>query len=276
MAKDKAKDQGDMSFLEHLEVLRWHIVRSVVVILVLTVVLFTQKAWLVDFILLGPAQTDFFTYAFFCEWSSRLWNGSTFCMDVMPFTLLNVEMAGQFSVHIWVSLIAGFIFAFPYMLWEVWRFVKPGLHPSEQRSSRWLILVCSFLFLLGVVFAYYLIVPLSVQFLGGYTLSESVANQITISSYLSTVSSILLACAILFELPMVIFFLSKLGLITPEWMRKYRKHALVLTLILSAIITPPDLSSQILVSIPVLFLYEISIYVSKYVHLNRLKNEAAE
>jgi sec-independent protein translocase protein TatC len=178
-------------------------------------------------------------------------------------------MAGQFSVHIWVSLIGGFIFAFPYMLLEVWRFVKPGLRPSEQKSSRWLILVCSFLFLIGVIFAYYLIVPLSVQFLGGYTLSASVTNQITISSYLGTVSSILLACAILFELPMVIYFLSKLGFVTPEWMRKYRKHALVVTLILSAIITPPDLSSQVLVSIPVLFLYEISIYVSKYVHRNK-------
>jgi len=270
MAKEKVKDeQGEMSFLEHLEVLRWHIVRSVVAIFVLTVILFTQKSWLVDVILLGPAQTDFFTYAFFCEWSGRLWNGSTFCMEEMPFTLLNVEMAGQFSVHIWVSLIGGFIFAFPYMLLEVWRFVKPGLRPSEQKSSRWLILVCSFLFLIGVIFAYYLIVPLSVQFLGGYTLSASVTNQITISSYLGTVSSILLACAILFELPMVIYFLSKLGFVTPEWMRKYRKHALVVTLILSAIITPPDLSSQVLVSIPVLFLYEISIYVSKYVHRNK-------
>lgn len=270
----KKQDQGDMSFLEHLEVLRWHIVRSVVAILVLTIFLFTQKGWLVDFILLGPANVDFFTYAFFCEWSGRLWNGSTFCMDEMPFTLLNVEMAGQFSVHIWVSLIAGFIFAFPYILWEVWRFVKPGLRENERRSSKWTIFVCSILFFLGVVFAYYLIVPLSVQFLGGYTLSASVTNQITISSYLNTVSSILLACAILFELPMVIFFLSKIGLVTPEWMRKYRKHALVVTLILSAIITPPDLSSQILVSIPVLFLYEISIYVSKYVHRNRPAVEA--
>jgi sec-independent protein translocase protein TatC len=270
----KENPGAEMSFLQHLEALRWHIVRSVIAIMLFSVFLFVQKSWLVDLILLGPAGTDFFTYEFFCFWSGKLWNGDTFCMDKMPFTLLNVEMAGQFSVHIRVSLIGGFIFSFPYILWEIWRFVKPGLHPGEQRASRWVILVCSILFGIGVVFAYYLIVPLSVQFLGGYTLSSQVVNQITISSYLNTVSSILLACAILFELPMVIYFLSRANLVTPEWMRRYRKHALVVTLILSAIITPPDLSSQILVSIPVLILYEISIYVSAFVHRKRQRTVA--
>lgn len=262
---------GEMSFLEHLEELRWHIVRSVAAIMILAVVLFTQKAWLIDTLLMGPATPGFFTYDFFCYWTGRLWNGNTFCLTEMPFSLQNVEMAGQFSVHIWVSLIGGFILAFPYMLWEVWRFVSPGLKDSERRSSRWVILVCSFLFGLGVVFAYYLIVPLSVQFLGGYKVSEMVQNQITITSYLNTVSSILLACAILFELPLVVFFLSQAGLVTPEWMRKYRRHALVVTLIISAIITPPDISSQILVSIPVLILYQISISVSAFVHRKKAK-----
>ncbi|MCC5917596.1 MAG: twin-arginine translocase subunit TatC [Cryomorphaceae bacterium] len=265
----KENPRAEMSFLQHLEVMRWHIVRSVIAILTMAIILFVQKEWLVDLVLLGPAKVDFFTYDFFCRWSGRLWNGSTFCMDEMPFSLLNVEMAGQFSVHIWVSLIGGFIFAFPYLLWEVWRFVKPGLNDRERKTSKWFIFICSFLFGLGVVFAYFLIVPLSVQFLGGYRLSEFVTNQITISSYLNTVSSILLACAILFELPMVVLFLSQAGLLTPAWMRKYRKHALVVTLAISAIITPPDISSQILVSIPVLILYEISIYVSAFANRKR-------
>lgn len=261
--------QAEMSFLEHLEELRWHIVRSVIAILVLAILLFTQKSLLIDSLLMGPATPGFFTYDFFCYWSGRLWNGDTFCLDEMPFSLQNVEMAGQFSVHIWVSLIGGFILAFPYMLWETWRFISPGLKDSERRASRWVIWVCTLLFGIGVVFAYYLIVPLSVQFLGGYKVSEMVQNQVTITSYLNTVSSILLACAILFELPLVVYFLSKAGLVTPQWMRTYRRHALVVTLIISAIITPPDISSQILVSIPVLILYQLSIYVSAYVHRGR-------
>ena len=188
-------------------------------------------------------------------------------------------MAGQFSTHVWVSLIAGFILAFPYVLYEVWRFVKPGLHRSERKYSRGIIFFASLLFMLGVLFGYYLIVPLSVQFLGSYTVSAEVTNLIDLNSFITTVSTVTLSTGLIFELPILVYFLAKIGVITPDWMRKYRRHAFVVTLILAAIITPPDISSQVLVAFPIVLLYELSIKICARVVKNqekeRLRNKKA-
>jgi sec-independent protein translocase protein TatC len=174
-------------------------------------------------------------------------------------------MAGQFSTHIMVSLIAGLIVAFPYIFWEIWSFIKPALHSNEKGHARGAVFFSSMLFLIGVLFGYYVIVPLSVHFLGGYSVSNQVVNQINLSSYISTFSSVVLASGVIFELPVIIYFLSKVGLITPVFLKKYRKHAIVVILIIAAVITPPDVFSQILVSLPLIMLYEISIIISRKV-----------
>lgn len=264
-----------MSFLQHLEVLRWHLVRSTIAILTFAIVCFIGKSILFDVIIFGPKDPKFFTYTFFCEMSRAIGIQEIFCFDEFPFPILNTKMAGQFSTHIWVSFVAGFILAFPYVLFEVWRFVKPGLKNNEKRYSRGIIFFASILFMMGVLFGYYLITPLSVQFLGTYNVSEQVQNLFDLNSYISTVTMITLSTGLVFELPIIVYFLAKVGLLTPKWMRTYRRHAFVVTLILSAIITPPDLSSQILVTIPIVVLYEVSIKICARVVRNNQKKELA-
>ena len=178
---------------------------------------------------------------------------------------MNITMSGQFSTHLMTSLYAGFILAFPYVFWEIWRFIVPALKDSETKVTRGVVFFSSFLFLLGVLFGYYVIAPLSINFLGSYQVSQTVANQISLTSYVTTVATVSLANGIIFELPILVYFLTKIGFLTPDFMRTYRRHAMVITLILSAIITPPDITSQILVSFPLIILYEISIRISRAV-----------
>ena len=261
----EAQNKGDMSFLDHLEVLRWHLVRSAIVIILFTILAFLFKGFIFDTVILAQKNADFWTYQLLCEFSHLIGNGDTLCMEDMNFSLINITMSGQFSLHIMVSLVAGVILAFPYILFEIWRFITPALQKKEKRNALGLVFSGSILFMLGILFGYYFVSPLSVQFLGNYTVSSQVQNQITLGSFISTVTTVTLVCGLVFQLPLIVFFLSKLGLLTPEFMRKYRKHALVVTLILSAIITPPDVSSQILLTIPLLILYEVSIYISKMV-----------
>ncbi len=265
------KERGEMSFLEHVEELRWHLVRASIAIMLFALLAFLGKRILFDEIIFGPRQIDFPTYRFFCEASRFIGVKEIFCMEEMPFQILNTKMAGQFSTHIWVSLIAGFILAFPYILWEIWRFIKPGLHQHERKYSRVILFFAAILFAMGVLFGYFLIVPLSIQFLGTYNISAEVNNLIDLMSYISTVSTITLAAGLIFELPIIVYFLARSGLLTPEWMRTYRRHAFVLTLILSAVITPPDISSQILVALPIVVLYEISIKICARVVSNMEK-----
>ena len=180
-------------------------------------------------------------------------------------------MAEQFSVHIWTSITVGFILAFPFIIWEVWKFISPGLYEKERKNAKSFIIISSFLFFIGVLFGYYIVTPLSVNFLGNYSISDAVERNIKIGSYISLVRSSLLASGFIFELPIIMYFLTKMGLITPDFLRKYRKHALVLVLVLAAVITPPDIISQIIVAIPILMLYELSIYISKIVIKRELK-----
>ena len=258
----KIEEEKEHSFLDHLEILRWHLIRSAVAILVFTTLAFIFPEFLFDKIILASKSPDFPTYKFFCWLSETLHFGEALCIKEAPFELMNIKMSGQFSTHIVSSLVAGFVCAFPYVFWEIWRFIKPALHGSEKKYSRGVVFYTSLLFILGVLFGYYAVAPLSVQFLGNYQVSSQVVNQINLNSFISTVTTVCLANGIVFLLPILIYFLSKLGLISPEFLRQYRKHSLVILMILAAIITPPDIMSLILVTFPLMLLYELSIKVS--------------
>lgn len=270
MGEKTTTPPNEMSFLDHLEELRWHLIRSTLAIVIIGCVAFLMKDFIFDTIIFGPKKMDFPTYRVFCEIATFLGFDSAFCADKLPFTIQSRLMSGQFSAHIWTSIWAGFIIGFPYVLYEVWKFISPGLYEKERKNSRGFILVASFLFFLGVLFGYYIVAPLSINFLGTYQVSSEVTNEFDLASYISTIRTSVIACGILFELPIIIYFLTKVGLVTPEIMKKYRKIALVIVLILSAVITPPDVTSQIIVAFPVLILYQVSIGISKRV----LKNEA--
>ncbi len=257
-----ATEQQEMTFLEHLEALRWHLVRSILAVALIAIGAFIFKDFIFSQILIAPKTPDFITNRTLCSLGNLL-GIKALCINSEPFQLININMAGQFTTHIMVSFFVGIILAFPYLVFEMWRFISPALYDKEKKYARGGVFYVSILFLMGIVFAYFVIIPLSVHFLGSYSVSHEVINQINLISYITTVSSIALAAGLIFELPILIFVLSKLGLVTPEFLKKYRRHALVLVLALSAIITPPDVFSQILVAFPLMFLYEIGIRISR-------------
>jgi sec-independent protein translocase protein TatC len=259
-------EKAEMSFLDHLEALRWHLMRAVIAVLTLAIVLFFYREIVFDHFLFAPKHPDFWTYRMLCLLSDYLEMGDALCIRELPFELINTELSGQFTMHIWVSFVAGFILAAPYVLWEIWRFIKPALHEKERKYSKGVVFFSSLLFFSGVLFGYYVIVPLSINFLGSYQVSSDVKNMIAMDSFVSTVTTITFAAGIVFELPIVIYFLTQIGLMTPQFMRTYRKHAMVIILIVAAVITPsPDVTSQLLVAFPLYMLYELSIFVSMYV-----------
>jgi len=273
-AKAKKSESAEMSFLDHLEELRWHLVRSVVVIFALAIVFFINKDFLFNTIILAPKNADFFTYKFMCKLSHFLQMGDALCMNGLEFSLINTTLSGQFTLHMWAAFVAGIVVGFPYLVWEAWRFIKPALTTTEIGYSKGILFFVSILFSIGVLFGYYLIAPLSINFLGTYQVSSEVKNMIDMDSYISTITVITFASGLLFELPIVVYFLSSLGIISPAFMKRYRKHAVVVILILAAVITPsPDITSQLLVALPVYVLYELSIFVSAYV-VNKKEREA--
>ncbi len=259
-------EKAEMSFLEHLEALRWHLMRAVIAVLTLAIILFFYREIVFDNFLFAPKHPDFWTYRMLCLLSDYLEMGDALCIRELPFELINTELSGQFTMHIWVSFVAGFILAAPYVLWEIWSFIKPALHEKERKYSKGVVFFSTLLFFAGVLFGYYVIVPLSINFLGSYQVSADVKNMIAMDSFVSTVTTITFASGIVFELPIVIYFLTQIGLMTPQFMRTYRKHAMVIILIVAAVITPsPDVTSQLLVAFPLYLLYELSIFVSMYV-----------
>lgn len=273
--------EGEMSFLEHLEELRWHIIRSVIAIFVFMIVAFMFKNVIFDKIILAPRSPEFFTNRLLCQ-LGELVHVKALCINTEPPLLISIKMAGQITTHITVALVAGLIIAFPYVLYEFWKFFKPALHNNEQQVARGGVLVTSMLFFMGVLFGYFALAPLSIHFLTTYEVSPEVVNQINIRSYIGTITSICLATGLIFELPVITFFLTKVGLITPEFLKKYRKHAILIIVIVAAIITPPDVFSQMLVCIPLLILYEVGIVISKRVvkrkemrHKEFMKEEAS-
>jgi sec-independent protein translocase protein TatC len=265
-------ENSEMTFLDHLESLRWHIIRSVIVIFVLACVAFTNKEILFDGIILAPKSENFLTYRVLCALSQRF--NLDFCLGKVDFTLISMDMSGQFMTHMWIAFMAGFVVGFPYFIWEIWRFIKPALSQNELKYSKGIVFFTTLLFVTGLLFGYYVITPLSINFLGNYHVSEEVKNAISLDSYINIVTVLSLSSGLVFEMPMIVFFLSKLGVINPQFMRKYRKHAMVVNLIIAAFITPsPDVTSQMLVAVPLFCLYEISIYVSVMVQKRRLARQ---
>tara|TARA_B100000674_G_scaffold28651_1_gene20105 strand:+ start:747 stop:1544 length:798 start_codon:yes stop_codon:yes gene_type:complete len=252
----------DMSFLDHLEELRWHIIRSTIAVLLVAIVAFLAKDIIFDLIIFGPKKGNFVSYELFCS-ISQSFGGSAFCFEELPFRVQSRTVSGQFSAHLWTSILAGFIISFPYVIYEFWKFISPGLYRKEKEGARGFIIISSLLFFIGVLFGYYIVTPLSINFLGNYTISSEVFNDFDLSSYIGLLRASVLASGLIFELPIIIHYLTKVGLVTPDFLRRNRKFALVIVLSLSAIITPPDIASQIIVSIPILILYEISIIISK-------------
>lgn len=271
MAKTKKKQEpNEMSFLDHLEELRWHLIRSSLAVVIIGIIAFVFSRFIFDVIIFGPSQMDFPTYKYLCKIGTSVGMDSDFCKAELPFTIQSRTMGGQFSADIWTAIWVGFIVGFPYVLYELWKFISPGLYEKERRNSKGFIFIASLLFFLGVLFGYYVVAPLSINFLGAYQVSALVKNQFDLDSYIGTVRTAVIACGVVFELPIIIFFLTKVGIVTPEILKKYRKIALVVVLILSAVITPPDVTSQIIVAVPILILYQVSIYISRIV----LKREA--
>ncbi len=260
-----AEEEKVMSFWDHLEELRWHIMRSIIAILVLAVIAFLNRKIVFDYIILAPSSSDFITNRMLCKLGDAI-HVSALCIQNLHLQIINISMSGQFLTHMYISTVAGFIIAFPYILYEIWSFIRPALYDKEQKYSRGAVLISSSLFLLGVLFSYFLIVPLTVNFLGNYQVSDMVLNQVSLKSYINTVVSVTFAVGVVFELPILVYFLTKVGVITPAFLTKNRKYMFVVLLTLAAIITPPDMFSQIMVVIPLVGLYEVSIKVSKRVY----------
>lgn len=262
--------QDEMSFIGHLAVLRFHLMRSAIAVFVTAIVAFVNKSFLFDTVIFGPKKADFITFKLLCEFSeylnktvpSLVASADALCIGQNIPDLQNIDMAGQFTTHIMISMISGLIISFPYVLWELWRFIKPGLEVNEAKYAQGIVFWGSLLFGSGVLFGYYMIAPLSVNFFASYSISDQIQNLPTLSTYITTVTTVVLAAGLVFELPLIVYFLSKVGVVHPEMLRSYRKHFVVVSLILSAIITPPDVFSQVLVTIPLIFLYEISIGIS--------------
>ena len=264
------KNIDEMSFLDHLEDLRWHLIRATLGILMAATLAFIFKKFIFDVIIFGPTNMDFPTYEGLCKISQLIGiNDTTFCADKFPFIIQNRTVAGQFSAHIWTSIYAGFIIAFPYVIYQLWSFIGPGLKENERRNSRGFLFTASVLFFLGVLFGYYIVTPLSLNFLANYQISEMISNEFDVSSVIAIVRSSAIASGFVFELPIIIYFLTKAGLVTPAFLKKYRKFALVIVLILAAVITPPDIASQVIVAIPILILYQVSIYIAAVVVRNQ-------
>lgn len=269
--------EKEMSFLEHLEELRWHVVRSLVAVLVFTIGAFIEAPWIFQNIIFAPARIDFPTFTWMCKLGHFFGSGDALCVKEIPLKIQSRFMTGQFSMHIISSFVMGIVIAFPYITWELWRFIKPGLYIREKNSSRGAVAAISFLFLTGVLFGYYVMSPIMISFLANYQISDMISNEFDITSYVGTIVGVVFGCGLLFQLPVVIFFLTKIGIVTPSFLRTYRKHAVVIILIIGAIVTPTaDPLSQSLISVPLYFLYEISIVISAMVVRQKEKAEAEE
>ncbi len=278
MALDQEPIQEkEMSFLEHLEELRWHVVRSLAAVLIFTIGAFIAAPWIFQNIIFAPARVDFPTFVWLCNLGQLLGSGDALCVQEIPFKVQSRFMTGQFSIHIVSSFVIGNIVAIPYVTRELWRFIKPGLYPREKNSSRGAVAAISFLFLLGVMFGYYIMSPVMISFLANYQISDMIVNEFDITSYVGTVVGVVFGSGVLFQLPVVMFFLTKVGIVTPSFLRRYRKHAVVIILVIGAIVTPTaDPLSQSLISIPLYLLYEISILISAGVIRKKEREEAED
>lgn len=283
--KQTESDSSEMTFFEHLDALRPHLVRGALAIVLIGIAAFLCKNFIIDTVLFGPKDADFPTNRML-SWIGAEWAhiagwlnstlGTSFDTDVATFEIasdrfqvINTSLAGQFNLHMKISLVAGIALAMPYVLWEFWRFVRPALTPREIAGTRWFVTAVSGCFFTGLLFGYYIMVPLSINFFANYQVSPEITNMIDIGDYLSTVIVVSMACAFMFELPLLIYFLSRMGIVSAIFLKHYRRHAFVILLVISAIITPPDIFSLILVVIPLYGLYELSIRLAERIERNR-------
>lgn len=267
-----------MGFFDHIDVLRQHLFRSAVFVLLVTIVMLYKSSWVFDQLVFGPVKSDFLTYRvlchlsntirpMLCQFSPLLCPDKGLCFDGLDVKFMNTELFGQFMTQIQIAIVLGFVFSFPYIIWEIWRFIRPALSESEARKSGRVVVFSSVFFFVGVAFAYFLIIPFSLNFAYGYQISGQINNMFTLDNYISFVTMMMLGSGAIFELPMIIFFLAKMGIITAQFMRNYRRHAIVVILILAAVITPsPDMFTMTIVAIPIYFLFELSIIVAARVN----------
>ena len=274
--KEKGKTiEAEMSFFDHLDVLRGHLIRAAIAILVFTILAFSYYTFIFEEIIMGPGRLNFWTYRMMCAAVEKFNLGADFCVKKLDFEIINTELGGQFTLTLNSSLMIGIVLGVPYLLFEIWRFVKPALHENERKSATGFVFWASLLFIIGLLFGYYIVSPLSIQFLANYEVSEIISNKITIDSYFSIIATLSIGSGITFELPTIVFILSKLGIMTPKFMRSSRRYSSVIILIVAAIVTPtPDLVIMLVVSLPLFLLYELSIYISAIVEKRRKKAEA--
>ena len=268
------KNLNEMSFLDHLEELRWLLVRSTIAIIIMATITFFISDYIFDTIIFGPTRPNFITYGFFCDLSHQLGFADSICVEKMDFIIQNTDIEGQVTMLVWTCITFGFILSFPYILWELWKFIGPALYEKERKNAKLFIFISSILFFLGVLFGYFIIVPMSVNFFATFKVSSVIENQFNIESYVGMIKTSVIASGLFFELPIIIYFLTKLGLVTADFLRKYRKYSIIIILIVAAIVTPPDVVSQVIVSIPMLLIYEASIIISAVVIKNKNKRDA--
>lgn len=269
-------EEKEMSFLDHLEELRWHVVRSVAAIFLMMILAFIYTEEIFRLIIFAPGRVDFITFRWLCELGAAT-GVDGLCVTDIPMKIQSRFLMGQFTMQLTASFVIGLVVAFPYVVWELWSFVKPGLYNKEKQSSRGAVFSISILFLIGISFGYFVLSPMTIAFLANYSISDMISNEFDITSYVSTITILVLSSGLLFQLPIVIFFLTKVGIVTPQLLRTYRKHAVVAILVIGAVITPSsDPLSLSLISIPLYFLYEISIFISRIELKRKQKREQEE
>jgi sec-independent protein translocase protein TatC len=267
--KSSSEPKSEMSFIEHIDELRKHIFRSVVAIVIGAIVMAVYNNFIVRKVLMGPTHSDFPTYVYLCKLGHYLKLGNTLCLSDIHVKMQSNAVAGQFSVYLNVVLIGGFIIAFPYVFWQFWKFIKPALKSNELRGTRGVIFWVSTLFFIGVLFGYFIVAPYTINFFANFTLDDNIENFWTIASYFNTIVPLILGSGIAFQLPLVLYFLAKVDVVSASFLKKYRKHAVVIIVIATSIITPPDMLSTIICSIPLVLLYEISIFLCRRVEKSK-------
>lgn len=272
--KNKGKSlEAEMSFFDHIDVLRKHLLRAAVVVLVFTLGAFYYTDFIFNQIIMGPKNPSFWTYRMMCKLVAKFPSiGPEFCITKIDAKIINTEMAGQFTLQLNSCVMVGIILGIPYLLFELWLFVKPALHEGERKSASGFVIFASTLFFLGILFGYFIICPLSINFLTNFTVSPDIQNTFTIDSYLSSVMTLTLGAGVIFQLPVIIYILSKVGIMTPAFMRASRRYSTVLILIVAAVVTPTaDPYTMMIVAMPLFLLYELSIYISA--NIEKKKNK---
>jgi len=274
--KKNNEERAEMSFIEHLEVLRGHLFRSALAIAAGAIVFIVYNTFFVREVLMGPTHADFPTYKWLCKVGHAIGLGDNMCMKDIGLKMQSTSVSGQFSMYFTLIFVGGIIVAFPYIFWEFWRFIKPALTKKELSKTRGVIFWVSFLFFLGITFGYFIIAPYTVNFFANFQLDDNIENRWTITSYIDTLVPLILGTGLAFQLPLVMFFLAKVGLMSPDFLRRNRKYAIVIILILAGIITPPDVISQVICTIPLMLLYEISIWLTAKVQKEKALEEKEE